>query len=164
MFHQVQLRIGDTDPGLIKESLGLPRIDGDQRKVKLDSVRVGAQRLAAWRVKQRSQLAQAPAQGGAWVVGSLPHELAQSLAADRASLEGEMGKQGPRLAGLRQITRQAIALEGHRAQEAEDERSRVGCHGFSGLKGLWWCPELQFQQVDACRQISTVFQTLMQTA
>jgi hypothetical protein len=73
----------------------------DLRRIQLHGARVGEEAHAIWPVHERPQLAQAPPQRAARIVGHVPQERAEALARVPASGQREVGEQRPRLLGRR---------------------------------------------------------------
>jgi hypothetical protein len=95
-----------------------PRALGHERH----RLAVGAQPLAARRVDQRAQLGQRPAQLRGRVVGAVPEQLAQMLAAVRTARQDQVGEQRARRARRRQRRGVTVAQHGDLAEEAQLER------------------------------------------
>ena len=92
-------------------------------RVEGDGVPIGADaRLAL--VVERAKLAQAPAQGPAWVVRGLPEHAAEPLAQVGPPGHREVGQERAGLLRLRQGDRLAAAGDQERAEQAEARRRR----------------------------------------
>ena len=76
-------------------------------------------------VQEAPELAQAPAQLAARIVGHVPQELAQARARHRAWSEREVAHESAQLARRRQLERGAVAVDRQRAEEAQAQAQAV---------------------------------------
>ena len=83
-------------------SLQFPHVDRDAVGVDPDAVAVGEDTRVFLVVDEAPELGQAPAQRAARVVGDLPQQLAEMLAAETPGLQAQVGQQRAGLLGRRQ--------------------------------------------------------------
>ena len=113
---------------------------------------VAAGQQAIGMIQQRPQLGQAPAQGGAGIIGNVPQQFAQRLAAMAARFQRQPGQQRTRLARRRQRAGHAIGMQLHRP------KARQGQHHFPNRQtaGICRCKAIP-------QPISTPISTLVPT-
>ena len=102
-------------PVVAQRGARLVQVDGQVGAAQLDAVAVAGQVSA----QQGAQFAQGPAQGRPRVVGVLPQQFAQVVAALGFGIQGQEGQQGAGLAGGGQGDGAALAPQAELAQQCQ---------------------------------------------
>ena len=114
------LHVERADP-LRGGTADLQRIDKAAVEIERDRIALCRDPAPVRRVERAAQLAQAPAQFAAGIVGHIPQQFAQAAAAHGVRRQRQIGKQRAQLARRRQRHRHAVAQDLQRSEQAHGQ-------------------------------------------
>ena len=103
---------------LVNRAGDLDRIDETMRQVEADHVAAGLDALAVAVVDDAADLAQAPAQLSARIVGDVPQQFAKLAPRHGERGQGQVGEERAHLSRRRQSQRDAVTADRHGAEHA----------------------------------------------